>query len=165
MTKNTNSIKNLQKALGMELSAVHQYMLHAHTLEDWGLDKLATKMREEMAEEQGHAENYMRRIFFLGGKPEVIPAAAPHHSDSLKDMFSADLADERDAIDFYTKAAQDALAEGDIGTRQIFEATVLDEEGHKEWLELQLSLIERLGEKNYTALQMGNSTANSASGA
>jgi bacterioferritin len=28
---------------------------------------------------------------------------------------------------------------------------VLDEEGHKGWLELQLGLIERLGEKAYSA--------------
>ena len=38
-------------ALAMELTAVNQYLLHAHTLEDWGLDKLASRMREEMQEE------------------------------------------------------------------------------------------------------------------
>ncbi len=35
--------------------------------------------------------------------------------------------------------------------RPLFEEIVLDEEGHKGWLELQLDLIERLGEKTYSA--------------
>ena len=32
----------------------------------------------------------------------------------------------------------------------LFEEIVLDEEGHKAWLELQLELIERLGEASYS---------------
>jgi bacterioferritin len=44
MTAKSQSISNLQTALAMELSAVHQYMLHAHVLQDWGMDKLATKL-------------------------------------------------------------------------------------------------------------------------
>jgi len=41
----SKSLENLQKALSMELTASHQYLLHAHLLDDWGLDKLAEKMR------------------------------------------------------------------------------------------------------------------------
>lgn len=47
------TLKNLQTALGMELTAAHQYQLHAHVLEDWGIDRLAAQMREEMQEELG----------------------------------------------------------------------------------------------------------------
>ncbi|GAB5374751.1 MAG: hypothetical protein AcusKO_12130 [Acuticoccus sp.] len=39
----------------------------------------------------------------------------------------------------------------DIGSRVLFERIALDEEGHKSWLETQLALIERLGEKTYSA--------------
>ena len=66
-------------------------------------------------------------------------------------MFRSDLADEGDAIQFYTLAAQHAMKIGDIGSGTIFEQIVIDEEGHKSWLELQLSLIERLGEKSFSA--------------
>jgi bacterioferritin len=45
MTKN---IENLQTALSMELTAIQQYRLHTHVLDDWGLDRLAERMREEM---------------------------------------------------------------------------------------------------------------------
>ncbi|WP_316859206.1 hypothetical protein [uncultured Cohaesibacter sp.] len=46
---------------------------------------------------------------------------------------------------------------GDIGSKALFEGIVLDEEGHKAWLELQLDLIDRLGLKTYSAkfMQVG----------
>lgn len=37
------------------------------------------------------------------------------------DMFATDLADEKQAIEFYTQASVKASAENDIGTRQLFE--------------------------------------------
>jgi bacterioferritin len=60
----TKSLKNLQRALSMELTAMHQYQLHACVLDDWGMELLATKMREEMQEELGHSEEYLVRICF-----------------------------------------------------------------------------------------------------
>jgi bacterioferritin len=148
---NDATLKNLNKALQMEVSAAHQYQLHGHVLEDWGLDKLAAQMREEMSEEIGHSDQFLERILFLKGDPQLAFDKAPHRAKSLVDMFKADLADEEEAIAFYTKAAKQADEVGDIGSRKLFEAIVMDEEGHKGWLELQLDLIERLGEPVYSA--------------
>ncbi|TCP40537.1 bacterioferritin [Rhodovulum marinum] len=148
---NVQTIENLQKALEMEMTAGHQYQLHAHVLEDWGLDILAAKMREEMEEEIGHSDLFMERIIFLGGVPELRFQKQPKKADSLVEMFEMDLADEEEAIEVYSKAAQQAAELGDIGSRTLFEKIVLDEEGHKSWLELQISLIKRLGEQAYSA--------------
>lgn len=148
---NKKVLENLNKALAMELTATHQYQLHAHVLEDWGLGKLAVKMREEMAEELGHADAFIERLMFLKGEPQLVFDKQPHRAQDLPDMFKTDLADEEEAIEFYTKAALHAAEVGDIGSRTLFEKIVLDEEGHKAWLELQLDLIERLGEKTYSA--------------
>lgn len=148
---NDTTLKNLQKALQMEMTAAHQYQLHAHVLDDWGLDLLADQMREEMEEEIGHSDSFIERIMFLDGKPEIGFDKQPKAASSLEEMFKSDLADEEEAIRFYTKAAQQANEVGDIGTRTLFEEIVLDEEGHKSWLEQQLSLIKRLGEQNYSA--------------
>ena len=155
MTKNAKTQENLQKALSMELAAVQQYMLHVLTAEDWGLEKLAAKMRSEMQEELGHAEEYARRLIFLGGSPDMTPAKTPAHAKSLTAMFKADLVDEKDAITFYSDAAQTASQENDIGSRTLFERTTLDEEGHMAWLDLQLSLLDRMGEPAYIAMQIG----------
>lgn len=148
---NTATIENLQKALQMELSAAHQYQLHAHVLDDWGLDLLAAQMREEMQEELGHSDLFIERLMFLGGRPDLAFAKKPEQADTLAAMFKADLADEEDAIAFYTRAAQQANEVGDIGSRALFEQIALDEEGHKGWLETQLSLLERLGESAFSA--------------
>ncbi|GAA4420388.1 bacterioferritin [Bremerella cremea] len=150
------SIENLQKALSMELTACHQYQLHAAVLEDWGLDLLAKRMREEMQEELGHSDQYLNRILFLKGDPNLTLQKPPVRANTLQDMFKTDLADEQEAIEFYTKASQQAASDSDIGTRQIFEAIVIDEEGHMSWLELQLDLIERMGEAAYIAKHMSS---------
>ncbi|WP_424927312.1 bacterioferritin [Amaricoccus tamworthensis] len=148
---NEKIIEYLQRAVNMEMTAAHQYQLHAHTLDDWGLTKLATKMREEMTEEIGHSDRFIERLMFLKASPELAFDKAPRKAETLPEMFKSDLEDEEEAIQVYSKAAQHAAEVGDIGTRVLFEEIALDEEGHKAWLELQLDLIERLGEKTYAA--------------
>jgi bacterioferritin len=164
MSKNAKSIENLQKALAMELTAIHQYLLHAHVLDDWGLDLLAGRMREEMQEELGHAGAFIDRILFLQGDPQVSEEKAARRSDSLKAMFEADLTDEKSAIAFYSEAARNAAEDGDIGTRHLFEKTVMDEEGHMDWLQQQLDLLERMGEPAYMAKFMSAGRAGGAEG-
>jgi len=146
-----DTLQNLQTALAMELTAAHQYQLHASVLADWGMDRLATKMRQEMQEELGHSDQYMARIMFLKGEPNLVMAKTPVLAHSLVEMFEADLSDEKEAIIFYTEAARQAALTGDIGSRSLFEGIVMDEEGHMSWLELQLDLIKRMGEPAYIA--------------
>lgn len=143
------TLKNLQTALSMELTAAHQYQLHASVLTDWGMDRLANKMREEMQEEIGHSDEFISRIMFLKGKPRLILAKTPNIADSLVQMFESDLGDERDAIVFYTSCARQANDAGDIGTRALFERIAMDEEGHMAWLDLQLDLLRRMGDSAY----------------
>lgn len=144
-------IDYLQRGVKMEMTAAHQYQLHAHTLEDWGLTRLAGQMRAEMSEELGHSDRFIERLMFLKAAPEIGFANTPKAAESLVAMFQADLKDEEEAISYYTEAAQHAAEIGDIGSRLLFEAIVLDEEGHKSWLELQLDLIDRIGEQAYSA--------------
>jgi bacterioferritin len=153
MNKET-TLKNLQTALAMELTAAHQYQLHASVLSDWGIDRLAAQMREEMQEELGHSDDYIARIMFLKGVPKLELAKPPVIAESLAQMFESDLADEKEAITFYTSAARQANEAGDIGTRSLFERIVMDEEEHMGWLELQLDLLKRMGEPAYISKHM-----------
>ena len=145
------TLKNLQAALAMELTAAHQYQLHAGVLDDWGMDRLATKMREEMQEELGHSNDFLNRIIFLKGDPDIQFANKPKRAKNLVELFESDLNDEKEAIQFYVKAANQAAQDGDIGSRMLFERIALDEEGHMSWLDLQLDLIKRMGEPAYIA--------------
>jgi len=158
MNSNAKVIDDLNKALQMEISATHQYQLHAHVLDDWGLDRLAAQMRQEMIEETEHSNRFIERIMFLKGEPMIAFDKPPYKAASLETMFKADLTDEEDAIEFYSKAASNAAAVGDIGSRVLFEEIALQEEGHKAWLETQLELIERIGAQNYASMQVSGQT-------
>lgn len=156
MKNASQSIENMQEAIGLEMTAVQQYMLHAHVLDDWGLDVLAGKMRDEMAEELGHAGRFIDRILYLGGQPVVRSDKIPQQATSLQDMFRADLSEERGAVAYYTAAARNADEDKDIGTRMLFEEILLEEEGHLDWLNRQIRLLERMGEPTYIAQSMSD---------
>ena len=157
-----NTLKNLQTALSMELTAAHQYQLHACVLDEWGMGLLATQMRSEMQEELGHAEQFLVRLLFLKGEPRMEFARPPVRAKSLKEMFETDLTDEQAAIAFYTKASIQAAEESDIGSRQLFERIALEEEKHMSWLELQLDLLKRMGEPAYIGKYMSMGESESA---
>ena len=154
MSASSEVIADLQTALSMELTAAHQYQLHGSVLDDWGIDRLASQMDEEMTEELGHSKAFLDRILFLKGTPELVMQKTPVVAKSLEEMFQLDLDDEKEAICFYTAAAKKAYDAGDIGSRSLFEKIVLDEEGHMSWLELQLDLLKRMGEPAYIAKHM-----------
>lgn len=147
-------VDHLNTALQMELTAVQQYLLHAHILADWGLAKLSAKMKEEMQEELDHADRFLARVVFLEGDPKVAPKSGVTRAQSLKDMFRADLADEIDARKFYTLAAKESQEAGDLGSHALFAGIAADEEGHIAWLENQLSLLDRLGEVAFTQMYL-----------
>ncbi len=159
---NTKTLANLQQALSMELTAMHQYQLHAGVLDDWGMGLLATQMRTEMREELEHSEAFMVRMLFLKGEPKLELAKTPLQAKSLTDLFKYDLKDEKEAIDFYTKASMQAASDSDIGTRQLFERIALEEEHHMSWLELQLDLLQRMGEPAYIAKHLPSPTTTEA---
>jgi bacterioferritin len=123
-------------------------------LEDWGLETLAGKMREEMQEELGHAGNFTDRILFLDGDPTMAAQKPAAKAETLKELFESDLADELEAISFYTQSSNEAREDNDIGTHTMFQNIVLDEEGHMDWLKQQLDLIRRIGEPAYIAQHM-----------
>ncbi|SDO59203.1 bacterioferritin [Lutimaribacter pacificus] len=151
---NETVLKHLNTALQMELTAAHQYQLHAHVLDDWGIDRLAAKMREEFAEETVHSNRFLERIFDLGGEPEMAFANTPKIAKSLTGMFQSDLDDEKEAVAFYTKASKDAYEANDLASRALFEEIAIDEVGHANWLDQQLGLIDRLGEERYASKYM-----------
>lgn len=158
-SNNSKSLANLQTALSMELAAIQHYLLHAHVLADWGLHRLAEKMRAEMTEELGHAGRFMERILYLEAMPKVQAAKAPTQAKDLAALFRADLGEERRSVHFYTQAAEDAAKDSDLGTRRLFEDIAIEEEGHVDWLTRQIALLANLGEPTYMLGQMKDTQA------
>ncbi|HTP43675.1 MAG TPA: bacterioferritin [Candidatus Acidoferrum sp.] len=147
-------IEELNKALRDELTAVSQYFLHAEMYENWGYEKLAEELKEQSVDEMKHAEALMERILFLGGTPSMKPLEM-NVGRNVKEMLESDLGLELSAVEDYNEAIQLCVAEKDNGSRDLFVKLLLDEEGHVDWLEAQLHLIEEIGYERYLTTQTG----------
>ncbi|WP_421855074.1 bacterioferritin [Oricola sp.] len=152
MKGNETVIERLNEAVFLELGAVNQYWVHYRLLEDWGFTKLAKKEREESIEEMQHADKLIERIIFLEGHPNLQSVAPLRIGTTVKEVLEADLAGEKDAWDSYTKSREICREKGDYVSMGIFEELIADEEGHIDFLETQLELMERIGEEKYGLL-------------
>lgn len=145
-------IECLNEALFLELSAINQYWLHYRLLDDWGYAKLAKKEREESLEEMVHADKLIARILFLEGHPNMQTLAPLRIGQTVKEVLEADLAGEYDARAAYSKSRDVCSDEGDYVSMKVFEELLSDEEGHIDFLETQLQLLETIGEERYGML-------------
>jgi bacterioferritin len=145
-------IERLNEALFLELSAVNQYWLHYRHLDDWGFAKLAAKERAESIEEMEHADKLVERIIFLEGHPNLQTLAPLRIGQTVKEVLEADLLGEKDAWASYTESRRICETEGDYVSQNLFEALITDEEGHIDFLETQLDLLDRIGEEKYGQL-------------
>jgi bacterioferritin len=152
MQGNDRVIARLNEALFLELGAVNQYWLHYRLLEDWGFAKLAKKERAESIEEMQHADRIVARIIFLEGHPNLQTLAPLRIGQNLREVLQADLAGELDAVASYSHSRDICHEERDYVTMKLFEELLADEEGHVDFLETQLSLLDKLGEERYGLL-------------
>ncbi|MCO5063738.1 MAG: bacterioferritin [Rhizobiaceae bacterium] len=145
-------IERLNEALFLELGAVNQYWLHYRLLEDWGFMNLAKKERAESIEEMQHADKLVARIIFLEGHPNLQSVAPLRIGQNVKEVLESDLAGEYDARTSYKKSREICADKGDYVTMKLFEELLIDEEGHIDFLETQLQLLETIGEAKYGQL-------------
>lgn len=146
-------IEYLNAALRLELGAINQYWLHFRLTEDWGYGKLAKKERAESIEEMHHADRLVDRIIFLEGMPNMQQIAPLRIGQSIREVLEADLAGENEARALYREARDVCRNEGDYVSMELFEDLLSDEEGHINFLESQLSLLDDLGDQLYGQLQ------------
>jgi bacterioferritin len=147
-------IELLNKALKAELTAINQYFLHSRMFEDWGLEHLAKKEYEESIEEMQHADEIIKRILFLEGLPNLQDLGRLKIGETPREAIECDLALEQEAVPMYRDAVEYAEQARDYVSRDLFQKILSDEEGHIDFLETQLALIDRLGEQNYFQTQM-----------
>jgi bacterioferritin len=143
----------LNEALKLELGAVNQYWLHYRLTLNWGFTKLAQKEREESIEEMHHADKLIDRIIFLEGHPNLQTIAPLMIGQNLKEVLECDLKGENIARDLYSKAREVCRAATDYVSMDLFEELLKDEEGHIDFLETQLDLLDKIGIQNYGQLQ------------
>ena len=153
MKGNPRVIEYLNRALTHELTAVNQYWLHYRLLEDWGYTRLALKERKESIEEMQHADKLVTRIIFLDGLPNMQHIDPLMIGQNIKEVLECDLKAEYSARALYMEARAACRKEEDYVSMDLFEELLSDEEGHINYLESQLKLLEEVGIQNYGQLQ------------
>lgn len=145
-------IDRLNQALKLELGAINQYWLHYRLTENWGFTKFAKKERAESIEEMHHADRLTDRIIFLDGHPNLQTIAPLRIGQNIREVLDSDLAGEYDARKNYAEAREICRNAGDFVSMELFDDLLKDEEGHIDFLETQIALLNSIGEQNYMQL-------------
>jgi len=147
-------IEHLNKVLYNELIAINQYFLHSRMLKDWGLSKLGDHEYHESIDEMKHADELIERILFLEGLPNLQNLGRLRIGENVEEILQADLALELDALPDLKDGIEYCESMRDFVSRDLLETILQSEEEHVDWLETQLSLIEKVGIENYSQSQM-----------
>jgi len=147
-----NSIDLLNKSVGEELQAVHQYMYFHFHLADEGFEPLAKLFKRTAIVEMGHIELLAERILFLKGDVEMAAAGAVEKITDPEAILAKAMAMEEESARGYNGAALACGANADAASKKIFEGLVGDEEGHYDQFEKQRDKVKRFG-LSYLALQ------------
>jgi bacterioferritin len=154
MKGNAKVIERLNSLLTAKLGSISQYMVHAEMCSNWGLTKLSKVVQQRGLDEMKHAQKLISRILFLEGVPAMPRPLDIRIGKDIEEQFRNDLDVESEAILIYNQSIEIAEAEGDRGTADVFDSILLEEEGHLDWLIMQISLIKKLGLENYLAQQV-----------
>ncbi len=146
------SIELLNKAVGDELTAVHQYMYFHFHCDDQGYDLLANLFRKTAIAEMIHIERLAERILFLKGEVEMNAGDKVQKLHDVEDMLKLAAKMEEDSSKEYNLWANECAANADSVSKQLFESLVTEEETHFDQYDTELDNLKKFG-PNYLALQ------------
>ncbi len=157
------SIELLNRAIGDELSAVHQYMYFHFHCDDQGYDLLANLFKHTAIQEMIHIEQLAERVLFLKGEVEMKASEDVKKIHDVKSMLSLAVDMETASANDYNKWANECSANADSVSKKLFEALVEDEERHGDQFDVEMDNLKKFGD-NYLALQSIERSKNVAAG-
>ena len=148
-------IQHLNRILGNELVAINQYFLHARMYEDWGLNKLGKHEYKASIDAMKYADKLIKRVLFLEGIPNLQELGKILIGEHAGEMPACDLKIEYKGLGDLKGAIAHCETAGDFGSREMLEDILEGKEEQIDWLETQLSLIDKVGIENYLQSSMG----------
>jgi bacterioferritin len=154
MKGNDHVLSLLNDLLANELTAINQYLIQAKMCENWGYERLASRLRDDRNDEMQHADEIIGRILFLEGVPNMERYHKLQVGETVRELLENDLQLEGAAITFLNQAIDAARKAGDNATEDLMTRILRAEESDVDWIESQLELIRQVGEQNYLAQQL-----------
>ena len=152
-------INKLNDVLSVQLVAINQYFLHARMLEDWGLEKIGKIEYKASINEMKYADDFIKRILFLEGLPNLQKLGKLRVGQNVKEVLECDLKLEKEFIPLLQDSIELCEKERDYVSRDLLRKILSAEEDHYDWLETQLDLLNKIGEKNYIQSQIDSENA------
>src|ERR1700693_1496335 len=143
MKGNAKVIKRLNEVLTNQLTAIYQYFRHAKRFDHWGFGRLGGHERNGSMDEMKHADSLIERILFLEGLPNLQDLHKLLVGQDVKEALGCDLKLELAAHPVLKAAIADCETCGDYVSRELVRRIRDSEEGHIDWLETQLELIDK----------------------
>lgn len=148
-------IQHLNLCLGNELIAINQYFLHARMFKNWGLEELNEHEYKKSIKNMKQADKLIERVLFLEGIPNLQKLGKLLIGEHPQEMLECDIKLEHTSLKDLRNAIAHCESVADYVTRDLLQEVLGYEEDYLDWLETQLSLIQKIGIQNYLQSMMG----------
>ena len=147
-------IEYLNQVLGIELTSINQYFLHARMFKNWGLHQLDEREYKKSIKDMKQADKLIERVLFLEGLPNLQHLNRLRIGENAQEMLQCDKLQVEEQL----AVLKDAIAYCESIQEYVSRALLCEieeyEEEHLDWIDTQLDLIVSVGLENYLQSQM-----------
>jgi len=154
MKGDTKVNEYLNQILGIELTSINQYFLHARMFKNWGFSELNEKAYKKSIRDMKQADALIERILFLEGLPNLQKLNRLRIGENTTEMLQCDLDQITEQLEVLKAAIAYCESVKDYVSRELLEDIQKYEEEYLDWLETQQHLIAQVGLENYQQSMM-----------